>query len=77
MLPMCPIGLGIEADVLGLDSDPSASRVIRGRVAVATTPGKVQRVRLVPGDPPATWQAVDAIMAADLVVLGPGLGSPA
>ena len=72
VLPMCPIGLGIEADVLGLDSDPRASRVIRGQVAVATTPGKVQRVRLVPGDPPATWQAVDAIMAADLVILGPG-----
>src|SRR5699024_11088864 len=28
--------------------------------------------RLLPGDPPATPQAVDAIMAADLVVLGPG-----
>jgi uncharacterized cofD-like protein len=34
--------------------------------------GKVRRVRLIPGDPPATRQAVDAIMAADLVVLGPG-----
>lgn len=72
VLPMCPIGLGIEADVLGLDGDPRSSRVIRGQVAVATTPGKVQRVRLVPGNPPATRQAVDAIMAADLVVLGPG-----
>jgi len=41
-------------------------------VAIATTPGKVRRVRLVPEDPPATRQAVDAIMAADLVVLGPG-----
>jgi uncharacterized cofD-like protein len=41
-------------------------------VAIATTPGKVRRVRLHPGDPPATRQAVDAIMDADLVVLGPG-----
>jgi len=41
-------------------------------VAIATTPGKVRRVRLLPGDPPATRQAVDAIMSADLVVLGPG-----
>jgi uncharacterized cofD-like protein len=48
------------------------SRVIRGQVAIATTPGKVRRVRLQPGNPPATRQAVDAIMAADLVVLGPG-----
>ncbi len=72
VLPMCPIALRIEADVVGLESDPRMSRVIRGQVAVATTPGKVRRVRLVPGDPPATRQAVDAIMAADLVVLGPG-----
>ena len=72
MLPMCPIALQIEADVSGLESDPRMCRVIRGQVAIATTPGKVRRVRLLPGNPPATRQAVDAIMAADLVVLGPG-----
>lgn len=72
VLPMCPIALQIEADVAGLDSDPRMSRVIRGQVAIATTVGKVRRVRLLPGDPPATRQAVDAIMGADLVVLGPG-----
>jgi len=72
VLPMCPIALQIEADVAGLESDPRMSRVIRGQVAIATTPGKVRRVRLLPGDPPATRQAVDAIMDTDLVVLGPG-----
>jgi uncharacterized cofD-like protein len=72
VLPMCPVALQIEADVSGLESDPRMSRVIRGQVAVATTPGKVRRVRLLPGDPPATRQAVDAILNADLVVLGPG-----
>ncbi|HEX5143585.1 MAG TPA: uridine diphosphate-N-acetylglucosamine-binding protein YvcK [Mycobacterium sp.] len=72
VLPMCPIALQIEADVAGLESDPRMSRVIRGQVAVATTPGQVRRVRLLPGNPPATRQAVDAIMDADLVVLGPG-----
>lgn len=72
VLPMCPIALQIEADVAGLESDPRMSRVIRGQVAVATTPGKVRRVRLLPSNPPATRQAVDAIMSADLVVLGPG-----
>lgn len=72
VLPMCPIALQIEADVGGLESDPRMSRVIRGQVGVATTVGKVRRVRLLPGNPPATRQAVDAIMAADLVVLGPG-----
>jgi uncharacterized cofD-like protein len=72
VLPMCPIALQIEADVSGLDADPRIFRLIRGQVAIATTPGKVRRVRLHPADPPATRQAVDAIMAADLVVLGPG-----
>jgi uncharacterized cofD-like protein len=72
VLPMCPIALEIEADVAGLESDARMSRVIRGQVAIATTPGKVRRVRLLPSDPPATRQAVDAIMDADLIVLGPG-----
>ncbi len=72
VLPMCPIALQIEADVAGLETDPRMSRVIRGQVAIATTVGKVRRVRLLPGDPPATRQAVEAIMSADLVVLGPG-----
>jgi uncharacterized cofD-like protein len=72
VLPMCPIALQIEADVGGLETDPRMSRVIRGQVGIATTVGKVRRVRLLPGNPPATRQAVDAIMAADLVVLGPG-----
>ena len=72
VLPMCPIALGIEADVSGLETDPRMFRLIRGQVAIATTPGKVRRVRLLPGNPPATRQAVDAIMSADLVVLGPG-----
>ncbi|MCH9641292.1 MAG: uridine diphosphate-N-acetylglucosamine-binding protein YvcK [Actinomycetia bacterium] len=72
VLPMSPVGLGIEADVVGLESDPRVSRAIRGQVAIATTVGKVRRVRLLPGDPPATRQAVDAVMNADLVVLGPG-----
>lgn len=72
VLPMCPVALQIEADVSGLEADPRMFRLIRGQVAIATTPGKVRRVRLLPTDPPATRQAVDAIMAADLVVLGPG-----
>ncbi len=72
VLPMCPIALQIEADVSGLEADPRMFRLIRGQVAIATTPGKVRRVRLLPGNPPATRQAVHAIMSADLVVLGPG-----
>src|SRR6201986_4778080 len=72
VLPMCPIALQIEPDVSGLEADPRMFRLIRGQGAIATTPGKVRRVRLLPGNPPATRQAGDAIMSADLVVLGPG-----
>ncbi|MEP9392554.1 uridine diphosphate-N-acetylglucosamine-binding protein YvcK [Gordonia sp. VNQ95] len=72
VLPMSAVPLEIEADVSGLESDPRISRVIRGQVAVATTPGKVRRVRLIPNDPPACEPALAAIDEADLVVLGPG-----
>ncbi|NLE81135.1 MAG: uridine diphosphate-N-acetylglucosamine-binding protein YvcK [Rhodococcus sp.] len=72
VLPMAPIALDIEADVQGLEADPRVSRCIRGQVAVATTPGKVRRVRLLPANPPACPDAVEAIARAEMVVLGPG-----
>ncbi|WP_305094946.1 uridine diphosphate-N-acetylglucosamine-binding protein YvcK [Prescottella sp. R16] len=72
VLPMSTVALEIEADVVGLETDPRVSRCIRGQVAVATTPGKVRRVRLCPSNPPACPDALAAVDAADLVVLGPG-----
>jgi len=72
VLPMSATPLDIEADVSGLESDPRVSRCIRGQVAVATTPGKVRRVRLLPSDPPACQEATAAIGHADVIVLGPG-----
>ena len=72
VLPMSPVPLDIEAEVSGLEEDPRIGRCIRGQVAVATTPGKVRRVRLIPSDPPAGAEAVSAIEHADVVVLGPG-----
>jgi uncharacterized cofD-like protein len=73
VLPMCTAALDIEADVTGLDGDdPAAVSRIRGQVAVATTPGRVQRVRLLPADPLACEQAVRAVTEADVIVLGPG-----
>ncbi|GGF41734.1 gluconeogenesis factor YvcK family protein [Williamsia phyllosphaerae] len=72
VLPMSAVPLNIEAEVSGLEADPRISRSIAGQVAVATTPGTVRRVRLLPPDPPACPEALDAIAAADLVVLGPG-----
>jgi uncharacterized cofD-like protein len=73
VLPMSGVPLEIAAEVTGTDDDdPTAVRRIRGQVAVATTPGRVRAVSLVPADPPACPQAVAAVDEADAVVLGPG-----
>jgi uncharacterized cofD-like protein len=73
VLPMAAVPLDIEAQVRGIDpDDPSGLETVRGQVAVATTPGRVAAVRLVPQSPPACPEAVEAILAADWVVLGPG-----
>lgn len=73
VLPLSREPLDIVADVEGLDADaPEGSREVRGQVAVATTPGRVTAVRLVPIDPPACPAAVQAVVDADWVVLGPG-----
>jgi uncharacterized cofD-like protein len=73
VLPMSTIPLEIAADVVAIDADdPGRVRRIRGQVAVATTPGRVVSVGLVPKAPPACPEAVASIAAADVVVLGPG-----
>jgi uncharacterized cofD-like protein len=75
VLPMTVEPIDIEADVAGIDGDadhPHRLSRIRGQVAVATTPGRVHRVRLRPDRPQACAEAVRAVGAADLVVLGPG-----
>jgi uncharacterized cofD-like protein len=73
VLPMSTLPLEIAADVVGLDdADPDRVHRIRGQVAVATTCGRVVSVTLVPKAPPACPEAVAAVRAADLVVLGPG-----
>jgi uncharacterized cofD-like protein len=73
VLPMAAIPLDIEATVIGIDpDDPDELVTVRGQVAVATTPGNVVGVRLVPQQPPACAEAVQAVREADWVVLGPG-----
>ena len=73
VLPASCTPLQIQAEVVGLDaSDPYGTRTVTGQVAVARTAGSVSTLRLLPGDPPACREAVDAVLAADHVVLGPG-----
>ncbi|MBA3744922.1 uridine diphosphate-N-acetylglucosamine-binding protein YvcK [Sporichthya sp.] len=73
VLPMSAVPMDIEAVVTGLDpQDPEARSRVRGQVAIATTPGKVRDIALVPADPPACPEAVEAVHHADWVVFGPG-----
>ncbi|RZS82821.1 putative cofD-like protein [Motilibacter rhizosphaerae] len=73
VLPMAEVPLDIAATVRGADpARPDDVTVVRGQVASATTAGQVLGIRLTPERPPACPQAVEAISAADWVVLGPG-----
>lgn len=72
VLPMSPEPLDLEAEVQGLGDDPREVNAVRGQVAVASTLGQVRRVRLIPQNPEASPEAVQAILDADLVTLGPG-----
>jgi uncharacterized cofD-like protein len=73
VLPMAAVPIDIVAEVEGADPDrPDDVSIVRGQVACATTTGRVRSISLIPADPPACPEAVQAIRAADWVVLGPG-----
>jgi uncharacterized cofD-like protein len=73
VLPMAAVPLDIEATVEGVDpGDPARLSTVRGQVAVASTPGRVVGVRLLPEHPPACEPALAAVGEAEWVVLGPG-----
>ncbi len=69
VLPMASVPLEIEADVV---EDDGERVLVRGQSAVARAHGRIEHVRLVPSDPPACPEAVDAVHDADWIVLGPG-----
>jgi uncharacterized cofD-like protein len=79
VLPMAAVPLDIEATVK-VDVGPSSAAgnggvheaVVRGQEAVATSPWPVKEIRLIPPEPPACAEALEAIDAADWVFLGPG-----
>lgn len=88
VLPMSTVPLHIEAQVINGASRHSAHRsdltsgtnatknveltTVRGQSLVASATGRVQGVSLLPHDPPACAEAVEAITVADWVILGPG-----
>lgn len=73
VLPLSEDGIDIVAEVAGLDpADLAATRLVRGQVAVASTPGAVCDVWVEPAEPRATAAACTAVEAADWLVLGPG-----
>ena len=73
VLPMALVPMDITAEVRGLVPDePDTLTHVRGQVEVATTDGVIDSIALVPADPPAAPAALEAIDAADWVVLGPG-----
>lgn len=75
VLPMSQVPMDIEALVGSPKRTEDGSREIHtvaGQHAVATVDGDVMAVSLVPPDPPACPEALEAITDADWVVLGPG-----
>ncbi len=73
VLPMATTPMDITARVRGADpAEPDRVEVVRGQVEVATAAGQIESVALVPEDPEVCEEAVEAIRAAEWVVLGPG-----
>lgn len=73
VLPMSAVPMEIEALVAPPGGEaPRELATVRGQHAVATTSGRVVAVQLVPPDPPACQEALDAIAEAEWIVFGPG-----
>ena len=71
VLPACDDGVEIVARVQDVPGHPGITEV-HGQSQVAITQGTVQSIALDPTDPPARPEAVEAISAAEAIVMGPG-----
>ncbi len=70
VLPMSSLPLRIEGDV---QFDPGCPpEVVQGQSALAATDGHLREVRLVPHNPPARAETIEAVCAAEVLNLGPG-----
>lgn len=68
VLPMSTTPLDIEATF----EDSSGTHIVRGQAEVATASGKLKSLRIIPEEPSAYSEALDAISEADWVTMGPG-----
>jgi uncharacterized cofD-like protein len=68
VLPMAVEPLDIEATF----STATGRSIVRGQIQVATAHGHIENLRLIPENPSATPQALEAIAQAEWLTFGPG-----
>lgn len=68
VLPMASVALDIE----GTFNTSTGRIVVRGQKEVATAKGHIESLRIIPQDPPARDEALEAIADADWITMGPG-----
>ena len=68
VLPMASVALDIE----GTFKTSTGRIVVRGQKEVATAKGHIESLRILPENPPARSEALDAIADAEWVTMGPG-----
>jgi uncharacterized cofD-like protein len=68
VLPMASEALDIEATF----ENSIGTQIVRGQAEVATTKGRLKSLRIIPENPGARAEAIDAIMDAEWITMGPG-----
>jgi uncharacterized cofD-like protein len=70
VLPSTLANVTLAAEIIGQEG--GSARRVEGESAITSAGGRIKRVLLEPADAPAYPPAVQAILQADLVVVGPG-----
>lgn len=68
VLPMASEPLDIEGTFISA----AGREVVRGQAEVAKAAGKLESLRIIPNNPPARQEALEAIEEADWITMGPG-----
>ena len=68
VLPMAAVPLDIEATF----ESKEGSVEVHGQKEVATAKGRLVSLRIIPSDPPARSETLEAIRNADVITMGPG-----